>query len=67
MKKQTKKELNAMGWSEITGTSDLHKVRQSINQKTERSEQDVIKTLSWTIAALFVLQLLDLVISIASI
>jgi len=51
----------------ISSTSDLHKVRQSINQKTERSERDVIKTLSWTIAALFVLQLLDLVISIASI
>jgi len=45
----------------------LYKLNQSINQKTERSEQDVIRTLSWTIAALFVLQLLDLAISVASI
>lgn len=52
----------------IKQTSDVHKARQSINAKTERSEQDVIrvvkeavyasyKRLNYTLGALFFMQL----------
>lgn len=52
----------------IKQTSDIHKIRQSINAKTERSEQDVIravkevvdasyKRLNYTLGALFFMQL----------
>ena len=38
----------------------LYKLNQSINQKTERSEQDVINSLNFTLGALFILQGLTL-------
>ena len=53
--------------NDLKKTDALHKVRQSINQKVERSEKDVIDALTWTLGALFILQLLDLIITVANI
>jgi len=53
--------------NDLKKTDTLHKVRQSINQKVERSEKDVIDALTWTLGALFILQLLDLIFTIANI
>ena len=60
--KKTKK-VNEVG--KITSTNDLFRLNQSINQKTERSERDVINSFNWTIAALFLLVFVDLLVSIA--
>lgn len=67
--KKTKKEI-----FEWTGTNDMkgrvsiktpeHKIRQSINQKTERSEQDVKKHLNDLILPHFILTLFNTVLLI---
>lgn len=67
--KKTQKKLDKteMFWTN-TGTSSplveqkkkLYKLNQSINQKTERSEQDVINSINFTLGALFILQGLTL-------
>lgn len=43
----------------ITGTSDLHKVRQSVNQKVERSEEDVKKRFNEIMIPFLVFQVLN--------
>lgn len=63
MKKPTKKDLT-FG---VPMQSPEHKIRQSINAKVERSEHDVINSLNWTLGALFILQLLDLILTIAKV
>lgn len=67
--KKTQKKLDKteMFWTN-TGTSsplvkqkkELYKLNQSINQKTERSERDVINSINFTLGALFILQGLTL-------
>lgn len=47
--------------------SPEHKIRQSINAKVERSENDVIKSINLSLGALFILQLLDLIVTIAKV
>lgn len=41
------------------------KAKKSVNAKTERSENDVINSINWTLGALFVLQFLTLLIVLA--
>ena len=48
----------------IKQTSDIHKVRQSINAKTERSEQDVKKHLNDVTLPHFILTLFNTVLLI---
>lgn len=53
--------------TKIEQSSPEHAIRQSINAKVERSEKDVIKSLEWTLGALFVLQALTLILIIVNI
>lgn len=66
LKQQAREKANLInGLSKITGTSDLHKVRQSINQKTERSEEDVKERINHIVAPLAILIIVDILISFA--
>lgn len=72
MKKQVKTKLpkatvmiwDSKGTSSVEQQSPEHKIRQSINQKTERSEQDVKKHLNDLILPHFILTLFNTVLLI---
>lgn len=59
MKKPTKKQKATVMFWESKGTSDLHNIRQSINQKTERSEQDVKTRFEQVMMPLMVITVLN--------
>lgn len=61
--------------TKVPRTSAEHKIRQSINAKTERSEQDVIKSveksekdvidsLNFTLGALFIIQFATFIVAL---
>jgi len=56
--KVKKQKATVMFW-ESKGTSDLHNIRQSINQKTERSEQDVKTRFEQVMMPLMVITVLN--------
>jgi len=56
--KVKKQKATVMFW-ESKGTSDLHNIRQSINQKTERSEEDVKKRFNEIMIPFLVFQVLN--------
>ena len=62
--KVKKQKATVMFW-DSKGTSDLHNMRQSINQKTERSEEDVKERINHIVAPLAILIIVDILISFA--
>ena len=55
---KAKKKATVMFWDN-KGTSDIHNARQSINQKTERSEEDVKSRFNEIITPLTVITVLN--------
>ena len=69
MKKQIKTKPNPKlsgtisGVGHISSTNDLHKVRQSVNQKVERSEEDVKERFNQVVTPLAFLIIIDILLS----
>ena len=55
--KAAKQKATVMFW-DSKGTADIHNVRQSINQKVERSEEDVKKRFNEIMIPFLVFQVL---------